>query len=216
MRDKVLMRLVFRTRYGKVDELVALMKKSEALNRELIKGPAMEQSEWRYLVDHGGPMFMVVTEALFDASGFNQWFEQIDQTYQTIEYKVWFNQMITCTEAGTRELWRVHMAPPNFAHAQGRISVRNIYQGKYGKADALVEHLSKESALAKKHGIPPLAIYTDLTGPMFTVVSSRDFGSLGEWEEAIRKIDSLSEFSEWRRQLLSLVEVGRREFYRIV
>lgn len=42
MRDKVLMRLVFRTRYGKVDELVALMKKSEALNRELIKGPAME------------------------------------------------------------------------------------------------------------------------------------------------------------------------------
>ncbi len=216
MNYSVLMRLVFRTRYGKVDELVALMKKNQdlavALKPDLFEGT----TQWRYLVDHGGDMFMVITEMMTTVENFAKWTASLEQAYQTVEFKVWFNQMITCTEAGSRELWRVHVAPLNFSNAQGRVSARNVFQARYGKADALVEHLRKESALAQKHGIPPLAIYTDLTGPMFTVVSSRDFGSLAEWEQTIKQIDSLPEFSDWRKQLLGMVELGRREFYRIV
>ncbi len=215
MRDQVLMRLVFRTRYGKVDELLSLMRKNEALVAELYPN-TFPDLRFRYLVDYGGDMFHVVTETLASPANFIQWMQQVDEMYQHVEYKVWFNQMVTCTEAGTRELWRVHAAPPRFSDARAGVCARNVYQARYGKADALVEHLMTESKLAQRHDIPPLALYTDLSGPMFTVVSSRDHDSLAAWEQTLQKIDALPEYGQWRKQLLGMVEVGRREFYKLV
>ncbi|MEP7199085.1 MAG: hypothetical protein ABI874_04635 [Chloroflexota bacterium] len=216
MRDNILMRLVFRTRYGKMDELVGLMKKNEDLAVVMRPDLFGGATQWRYLVDHGGDMFHVITEMLTTSDIFSQWNDALDEAYQQVEFKVWFNQMVTCTESGSRELWRAHVAPSDFSSAPGRVCVRNVYQARYGRADAVIAHLQKQSALAQKHGIPPLAIYSDLMGPMFTVVASRDFANLAAWEQTIQQIDALPEFSDWRRQLLSMVEIGRREFYRIV
>jgi hypothetical protein len=217
MSDTVLMRNVFRTRYGKVDELVALLKKNEALARAMTPDFfATSGVQFRQLVDHGGEMFTVVTEMLTERKLFGPLMEAMDQMYQAVEFKVWFNQMVTCTESGSRELYNVHISPPAFANAQGKVAVRSVFQARYGKADAAVEHLLKENKFEQRHGIPPLAVYTDLTGPMFTVIASRDVASLAEWEQIQRKIDSLPEYSDWRKQLLGAVESGRREFYRIV
>ncbi len=216
MTQHVLMRLIFRTRYGKMDELVGLMKKNETMAATLGPAGVAADIHWRYLVDHGGDMFHVITELLTSLENITKWNEAVEQAYKQVEFQVWFNQMMLCTESGTREMWRVHVAPPNFANSVGRVMVRSVFQCRYGKADALVEHLGKESKLAQRQGIPPLAIYTDMAGPMFTVVASRDFDNLAGWEQTLKTTDALPEFSEWRRQLYSLVETGRREFYRIV
>jgi hypothetical protein len=215
MSNLMLIREVFHTRYGKVDELITLMKKNEVMARELMPEFFSEGAQFRYLVDHSGEMFTVVTEMFTHIKLFGQLMEALERIYQAVEFKVWFNQMITCTEAGSRELYNTHV-PPSFDNAPGKVVVRSVFQARYGKADAVVEHLLKENKIEQRHGIPPIAVYTDLTGPMFTVVASRDVASLAEWEQIRHQIDTLPEYSEWRRQLLGMVESGQREFYRIV
>lgn len=217
MSNTVLTREVFHTRYGKVDELVALMKKNEAMAHAMAPDFfATSGAQFRHLVDHGGEMFTVVTEMFTDLKSFGQMTAMIEELYQSVEFKVWFNQMVTCTESGSREMYNVHVPPPSFADARGQVAIRSVFQARYGKADAVIEHLMRENKIEQRHGIPPLAVYTDLTGPMFTVIASRDVDSLAAWEQLQQKIDSIPEYSDWRKQLLGMVESGRREFYRVV
>jgi len=92
------------------------------------------------------------------------------------------------------------------------IIVRDVFQAKYGKGSDLAA-LFKE---AKKWPIQyNPRILTDVSGPFFTVVTEREFESLGEFEQKSGEIFSTPEFGEWFERMTKLVESGRREFYNI-
>ncbi len=92
------------------------------------------------------------------------------------------------------------------------ILVRDVFQAKYGKAGDLVA-LFKEAMEWPIQYEP--RILTDASGPFFTVVTEREYESLGEFEQKSGEIFSMPEFGEWFGRMTELVESGRREFYNI-
>ena len=92
------------------------------------------------------------------------------------------------------------------------ILVRDVFRAKYGKAGDL-------AALFKEAKAWPIQydprILTDASGPFFTVVTEREYESMGDFEQKSGEIFSTPEFGEWFGRMTVLVESGRREFYNI-
>ena len=198
---------VFRTRYGKVYELVAHFVRFKDIAEHIgFVRPRISS-------DRVGPMFTVVTE--YHVDSIDEYLTRMRGGFPQIEFRVWFNQMLALTEWGERNFYTVEAPPPNLEGEKGMIHVRNIYQARYGRGDDLVAHLKKEDVLSRAYAIPPLAIYTDLSGPMYTVIGTRDYTSFATYEVGLQKIQSVPEFAEWRRELLTNVETGRREIFQI-
>jgi hypothetical protein len=92
------------------------------------------------------------------------------------------------------------------------ILVRDVFQAKYGKAGDLAA-LFKEAKTWLIQYEP--RILTDASGPFFTVVTEREYESMGDFEQKAGEIFSAPEFGEWFGRMTELVESGRREFYNI-
>jgi hypothetical protein len=99
------------------------------------------------------------------------------------------------------------------------ILVRDIFQAKFGKGDALVA-LFKEMADQTPPDAPAAfrnaRLLTGASGPFFTIVLETEFESMGEWEAAFAKLMSLQGSGDMDARMSELVRSGRREFYRIV
>lgn len=203
-----LIRDQFQTRYGQVSELLQLFQHFRVLMQaqEPILG-------FRALTDLFAPLNTVTTE--FTVDKLENYLAAAQEQFKWTEFKVWFNQMQSCTNSGTREFFNIVVPPVNLRGIEGQVMARNVYHARYGKADYLVEHMQREAALASHYHVPPASILTDLSGPMFTIVTTRDYASLGAYEKGLEIIKSEPEYSEWRRGLLIAVESGRRELYRI-
>jgi hypothetical protein len=91
------------------------------------------------------------------------------------------------------------------------IVVRDVFQAKYGRGGELVQ-LMKE--LEEKFGIGQ-RIYTDMSGPFFTVVTETEVESMDAWESMLQEAFSDSSWQDWFSKMVPLVETGRREFYRL-
>jgi hypothetical protein len=91
------------------------------------------------------------------------------------------------------------------------IVVRDVFQAKYGQGDQLVR-LMKE--LEEKFGIGQ-RIYTDMSGPFFTVVTESEVESVDAWESMLQEAFADSAWQDWFSEMAPLVESGRREFYRL-
>lgn len=92
------------------------------------------------------------------------------------------------------------------------IVVRDVFQAKYGKGDALVA-LFKEGM--QDWSERDFRIMTDVSGPFFTVVTEEEFASLEEWEQELAKTFEHPEFGAWFAKMEPLVKTGSREFYQI-
>ena len=92
------------------------------------------------------------------------------------------------------------------------IQVRDVFQAKYGRGDALVALMKEGRGLLPNYRP---RIFSDASGPFFTVVTESEWPSLGDWERASRQIFSDPRFSGWFEKMVPLVESGRREFYNI-
>jgi hypothetical protein len=203
-----LIRDQFQTRYGQVSELLQLFQRFRVLMQ------AYEpMAGFRVLTDILAPLNTVTTE--FGVDKLEDYMVVTREQFTWTEFKVWFNQMQSCTDSGTREFYNVVVPPLNARGTAGQVMVRNVYHARYGKADYLVEHMKREADLASRYHIPPASILTDLSGPMYTIVTTRDYASLAAYEKGMEVIMSEPEYSEWRRGLLVAVESGRREMYRI-
>lgn len=93
------------------------------------------------------------------------------------------------------------------------ILVRDVFQAKYGKGGELVE-LFKEGRKMWEE-LQGMSIFTDASGPFFTVVTEREVESLAVWEENRGEIFSHPNFGDWFARMQPLVESGRREFYNV-
>jgi hypothetical protein len=89
---------------------------------------------------------------------------------------------------------------------------RITFQAKYGHGDELVA-LMKETP-AGSSGPFKGRLYTDLTGPMFTVqfeVEHPDLAAFAASEAELRKDYGTSEFEQWFARMVAVTEKGERQ-----
>jgi len=97
------------------------------------------------------------------------------------------------------------------------IEVRDVFQIKFGKIDQAVELFSRlpEVSGAKASFGLQYHVLTDISGPMYTLVTELMLPGLGEWEAAREEQFSRPQFAEWFRGFQALVEGGRQEYYKV-
>jgi hypothetical protein len=91
------------------------------------------------------------------------------------------------------------------------IVVRDVFQAKYGRGDELVrlmKELEEKFEMAQR-------IYTDMSGPFFTVVIESEVESVDAWESTLQEAFTDASWQDWFSKMVPLVETGRREFYRL-
>ena len=95
----IVVRDVFQARYGKGDELVALLKEA---NKMWSGG-----RNARLLTDLSGPFFTVVNEAEYD--NFSMWEAALQKEFADHRFAEWFERMMSLVESGRREFY--HRVP---------------------------------------------------------------------------------------------------------
>ncbi len=97
----LLARQVFRAKYGRGDELVALFTELHARTREA-GGTA---PRFRILTDLSGPFFTVVTEV--EVASFADWEGRFRELMDRPWMGEWFGRMMPLVESGSREFYTV-------------------------------------------------------------------------------------------------------------
>jgi hypothetical protein len=93
---------------------------------------------------------------------------------------------------------------------------RNIMHCKPGKVKELVEKFKVLADAMKGMGLPPIRIYTDVSGENYwTVVAEQEVKSIDERAELARKTMSDPAVSAAMKGYHDLVNDGRREIYRV-
>lgn len=95
------------------------------------------------------------------------------------------------------------------------LTERMTFQAKYGHGDELVA-LFKEffATQTADSGILGARIYTDATGPMFTVVVESDFADMSAqaaFEAKSREMYGQADFQEWFGRMMQVTERGERQ-----
>lgn len=96
-------RITFRAKYGRGDELVALMKSfaTSVAPKLGVDGGAMK----RVYTDHTGPMFTVQAEIEYaDLRSYTESTLSETSHYASSDFQQWFAKMVDCTEVGERQL----------------------------------------------------------------------------------------------------------------
>ncbi len=93
----ILVRDVFRAKYGRGDELVALFKE--------VRQQRLGRSIDRILTDASGPFFTVVIESTVESLA--AWEQLQAQDFSLPEFGKWFARMTPLVEAGHREFYHL-------------------------------------------------------------------------------------------------------------
>lgn len=95
------------------------------------------------------------------------------------------------------------------------IEVRDVFQVKFGKIDQAVALFARLPKLSPGHAEASVHyhVLTDISGPMYTLVTEVVVPQLGDWETIRDKSFARPEFAEWFKEFQLAVEGGRREFY---
>lgn len=92
----IVVRNVFQAKYGRADELVALLKEM---------GDTMPIAPSRILTDLVGPFFTVVLE--FEAESLAEWESVMAESFGSEEFEEAFARSVPLTESGRREIYAV-------------------------------------------------------------------------------------------------------------
>jgi hypothetical protein len=97
---------------------------------------------------------------------------------------------------------------------------RLTFRARYGRGDELVA-LFKEPAildLMRQQGAGPARIYTDATGPMFTVQFEQEIADWETWARFMsQETDTYGtkQFQEWFGRMMELCESGDRQLFNL-
>ncbi len=95
------------------------------------------------------------------------------------------------------------------------LTERLTFRAKYGHGDELVGLLKEMFAkMGDQGGIAGARIYTDATGPMFSIVNEMDFADMAAYAAfftADQTMYSDPEFQAWFARMQELTETGERQ-----
>ncbi|MBI2767762.1 MAG: hypothetical protein HYX53_17840 [Chloroflexi bacterium] len=97
------------------------------------------------------------------------------------------------------------------------LTERLTFRAKYGHGDELTG-LFREwfSKMAKQAGMTGARLYTDATGPMFTVVAESDFPDMAAYAAFFAQDQSMyadPEFQTWFGKTVAATESGDRQLF---
>jgi hypothetical protein len=97
---------------------------------------------------------------------------------------------------------------------------RLTFRAKYGRGDELVT-LFKDSTMLeqmRQPGTGALRIYTDVTGPMFTVQFEQEVNDLQTYAQDMasqREYFGTQDFQAWFAKMMDCVETGERQLLNV-
>ena len=95
------------------------------------------------------------------------------------------------------------------------IVVRNVFHLRFGKAKQAKALLKKGFTIARRLGMGPDRVLSDLTGTFYTIVLENSFPSLAAFEKSMAKSFGNKEWEAWYRKFVPLVESGHREIFTV-
>lgn len=92
---------------------------------------------------------------------------------------------------------------------------RITFRAKYGQGDALVALLKEQQTReGSGAGVRGARLYTDATGPMFTVAFEMDYDDLAAYAAADQAaMYAEPAFQEWFGRMVTVTEVGERQLF---
>jgi hypothetical protein len=195
-------------KFGKIDQAVALFTGSHSFTP--FNDPKYQLN---ILTDISGPMYTLVNEFIMPDLGE---FERVrEQSFQQAGYASWFKQFQLFVEGGKREYYTVegqYAAWPQ----PGLMVVRETYHTYKWQIETAVSLLKRYGGLLIDRGVGRSPrILTDASGTMFQAVIEIETDSMSSWEAQRRETYQQVEFQVWFNQMLTAVEAGSHEFYRV-
>ncbi|MCI0472002.1 MAG: NIPSNAP family protein [Ignavibacteria bacterium] len=95
------------------------------------------------------------------------------------------------------------------------IAVRNVFNLKFGRAKEAKTLMNEAVEINRKNGLKDVRVFTDLTGPSYTIVFETYHESLADFES---KLQALFGNAEWRTmydKFTPLVESAHRQIFTV-
>jgi len=165
------------------------------------------------LTDISGPMYMLVNE--FVVPNLGEFEIARDQAITQQGHDEWFRQFQLFVDGGKREYFTVEGKYWPWSRP-GLIVVRETYHAYKWQIHTAVSLLERYGGLLADRGVGQNPrILTDASGPMFRAVIEIETESMSDWETRRREVYGQTEFQVWFIQMLTSVEAGSHEFYRV-
>lgn len=197
-----------RVKFGKIDQAVELFTGS-------YQYAPFSAPEYHLdlLTDVSGPMYTLILQFVTPDMGA---FENArDTSFNQPGQQEWFRQFQLFVEGGTREYYTVEGDYTPWTRP-GMIVVRETYQAYKWQIKTAVSLLQRYGGLLVDRGVGKNPrILTDASGQMFQAVIEIETESLSAWEESRREVYRQVEFQVWFNQMLTAVEAGSHDFYRV-
>ncbi len=200
---------ILQVKFGSIDQAVELFTRPPT-PAMLYKAP---ENHFCVLTDVTGPMYTLVNEFVVPSLG--EYVAIRDQTYTQPGFDEWFRQFQLFVEGGRREYYNVEGSYSSWSRP-GMIVVREVYRAYKWQIRTAVSLLQRYGALLVDRGVGQRArILTDASGPMFQAIIELETDSMSTWESQRRLVYRQPEFRVWFIQLLTTVESGAHEFFRV-
>lgn len=200
---------VLQVKFGYIDQAVDLFTKNRA-EGILYMQP---EHEFNVLTDVSGNMYTLINEYVVDNLG--EYETLRDQSFIHPRFEDWFKQFQLFVEGGRREFYTVEGGYASWSRP-GMIVVRESYRAYKWQIRTAVALLQRYGGLLVDRGVGSQArILTDAGGPMFQAVIEIETDSMSAWETRRREVYQQPEFKVWFNQLLTTVDSGSHEFFRV-
>jgi hypothetical protein len=200
---------ILRVKFGKIDEAVELFRRTPEPGLPYL-APGFR---FDVLTDVSGPMYTLVNE--FVVQNLGEFEAMRDRSFGEPGFDKWFTRFQMFVEGGRREYYNVEGPYASWTRP-GLIVVREVYQAYKWQIRTAVSLLQRYGALLVDRGVGMNPrILTDASGSMFRAVIEVETDSMSTWESHRRSMFQQVEFQVWFVQLLSTVEAGSHEFFRV-
>lgn len=195
-------------KFGKIDQAVELF--TGAYQYAPFSEP---EHHLDVLTDVTGPMYTLINE--FVVPNLSAFEATRDQSMNQPGHEEWFRQFQLFVEGGKREYYNVEGVYTSWTRP-GLIVVREIYRTYKWQTQTAISLLKRYGGLLSAWSVGQNPrILTDASGPMFQAVIEIETESMSDWETHRRDVYKQVEFQVWFNQMMTSVEAGAHEFYRV-
>jgi hypothetical protein len=200
---------VLQVKFGKIDQAVELFTQLSRPESEKV----MLGEHFEVLTDISGTMYSLVNE--YTVASLAEFAARREQQFAQAEFGRWFNQFQLFVDGGRREYYTVE-GPLKTWSRPGIVVVRETYQAYKGQIHTAVGLLKRYGGLLEFYGVGQNSrILTDFSGQMFQAIIEIETESMTTWESKRRSLFREVEFQVWFNQMLTSVEAGAHEFFRV-